>query len=198
MSSSSSAPVVNGFDIANLGERAGEDKFWAESGTTAGTAHGQTFRTGSAALWLRSVTYKINAGNEADPTKTYVVRIGKVSGTTFTQVHTETFTQTIQWLENRYMTWTFTSPVVLHGDTTYGLDIGMTNSTSTWQTGIPYLTLTANEYLGGQFYTSGGTTAGVGNNTLAFTVNRDRLAIRRTGRAEILCVQRWSLHSIRT
>ncbi len=175
MSSSASAPAVNGFDIANLGDRVGEDKFWAEGGTAAGSAHGQTFRTGSAALWLKSVTYKINAGNEADPTKTYVVRIGKVSGTTFTQVHTETFTQSIQWLENRYMTWTFTTPVLLYGDSTYGLDIGMTNSTSTWQTGIPYLTLTANDYLGGQFYLSGTATAGVGDNTLEFTVNRDRV-----------------------
>ncbi len=174
MSTSSSAPAVNGFDIANLGARAGEDKFWAEGGTTAGSAHGQTFRTGSAALWLRSVTYRINSGNEADPTKTYVVRIGRVSGTTFTQLHTETFTQSIQWLENRYMTWTFTAPVLLTGDSTYGLDIGMTNSTSAWQTGIPYLQLTANEYLGGQSYTSGTATAGVGNNTLTYTVDRDR------------------------
>jgi hypothetical protein len=175
MSSSSTAPAVNGFDIANLGTRADEDKFWAEAGTDAGKAHGQTFRTGSAALWLRSVTYKINAGSEADPTKTYVVRIGKVSGTTFTLAHTETFSQTIQWLENRYMTWTFTNPVVLHGDSTYGIDIGMTSSTSTWQTGIPYLTLTANDFLDGQLYMSGGTTAGVGSNSLAYTVNRDRV-----------------------
>jgi N-terminal domain of M60-like peptidases/Peptidase M60, enhancin and enhancin-like len=174
MTTGTTAPPVNEFDIANLGARAGEDKFWAEAGTLAGTAHGQTFRTGSEALFLRSVTYRINAGNEADPVKTYVVRVGKVTGTAFAQIHTETFTQSIQWLENRYMTYTFTNPVLLTGDGTYGVDIGMTNSTVSFSTGIPYLQTTANEYLDGQFYTSGGTTAGVGSNNLTYTVNRDR------------------------
>ncbi len=175
MSTSSSAPAVNGFDIANLAAQAGNDKFWAEAGTAAGAAKGQTFRTGSEALWLRSVTYKINSGNEADPIKTYVVRIGRVSGTAFTEIHTETFTQSIQWLASRYMTWTFTNPVLLTGDATYGIDIGMTASTSTWQTGIPYLTLTENEFLDGQLYYTGGATAGVGNNALTYTVNEDRV-----------------------
>ena len=134
---------------------------WAEGGNTdAGSVHGQTCRTGSAALWLRAVTYRTIPSGTATPTKTYVIRVGKVSGTTFTQVHSETFTQSINWNGSQYMTWTFTSPVLLDGDATYGLDIGMTNSTSTWQTGIPYLVVTANEYLGGQFYLSGTATAG--------------------------------------
>ena len=176
MSASASAPAVNGFDIANLGTQTANDKFWAEGGNTdAGSAHGQTFRTGSAALWLRSVTYKTISSGTATPTKTYVIRIGKVSGTTFTSVHSETFTQTINWNGSQYMTWTFTSPVLLDGDTTYGLDIGMTNSTSTWQTGIPYLVVTANEYLDGQFYLSGTATAGVGDNSLTYSMSKDRL-----------------------
>ena len=104
MTTSASAPVVDGFDIANLGEQTGNDKFWAESGTAAGTAHGQTFRTGSAAVWLRSVTYKTISSGSATPTKTYVVRVGKVSGTTFTPVYTQTFTQTNTWGTSRYMT----------------------------------------------------------------------------------------------
>jgi Peptidase M60, enhancin and enhancin-like/N-terminal domain of M60-like peptidases len=174
VSVSSSAPAVNGFDIANLGTRTGSDKFWAESGTAAGAAHGQTFQTISAPTWLRAVTYRTTPGNEADPTKTYVVRVGKVTGTSFAQVHTETFTQSIQWGSEQYMTWTFTAPVLLDGDTTYGVDVGMTSSTSTWQTGIPYLSVTADNYLGGQFYSSGGASPGVGNNTLSFTVTSDR------------------------
>jgi hypothetical protein len=174
ISVSSSAPAVNGYDIANLTTRTGSDKFWAEAGTAAGTAHGQTFNTGSAPTWLRSVTYRTTPGNEGDPTKTYVVRVGKVTGTSFAQVHTETFTQSIQWGSEQYMTWTFTSPVLLDGDTTYGVDVGMTSSTSTWQTGIPYLSVTDDNYLGGQFYTSGGASPGVGNSTLTFSVTSDR------------------------
>jgi hypothetical protein len=174
VSTSTTAPAVNGFDIANLGARTGSDKFWAEGGTTAGAAKGQTFRTGSEALWLRAVTYRIIDGSEADPTKTYVVRLGKVTGTAFTQVHTETFTQSAQWASGRYMTWTFTNPVVLHGDTTYGIDIGMTASTSTWQTGIPYLVTTANDFPGGQLYHSGTAAAGTGSSTLTISVDEDR------------------------
>ena len=175
VSTSTTAPVVDAYDIANLTERAGSDKFWADAGgVAAGAAKGQTFRTGPAALWLRSVTYRIIDGSEADPTKIYVVRVGKVSGTTFTQVHTETFTQSAQWASGRYMTWTFTAPVLLYGDTTYGIDIGMTNSTSSWDTGIPYLVITANDYLGGQLYNSGTNTAGVGDNTVEYTVGKDR------------------------
>jgi hypothetical protein len=121
------------------------------------------------------VTYKINSGNLATPTKTYVVRVGKVTGTAFVLTHTETFTQSVTWNASQYMTWTFTTPVVLHADTTYGFDIGMTNSTSAWQTGIPYLTVTANEYSDGQFYATGGSTAGAGGSTLAFSVGSDRL-----------------------
>ncbi len=174
MSASTTAPAVDAHDIANLSERTGEDKFWTEAGTEAGKAKGQTFRTGTEGKWLRSVSYRTNAGSEADPTKTYVVRLGKVSGSTFTLVHTETFSQTTQWTGGAYMTWTFTTPLVLQGDTTYGIDIGMTSSTSSWQTGIPYLMLTDNNYSGGQLYNTGGVTAGVGGTNLGFSASEDR------------------------
>ena len=175
VSVSSSNPTVNGFDIANFGARTGSDKFWAENGTDAGKAKGQTFRTRSEATWLRSVAYKTTSGNMGTPTKTYTVRVGKVVGTAFTVTHTETFTQSITWGSAQWMTFTFTSPVLLLGDTTYGVDIGMTSSTSTWQTGIPYLGTTDDDYTSGQLYNTGGTTAGVGGSTLALSVATDRL-----------------------
>ncbi len=175
LSVSSSNPAVNGFDIANFGARTGDDKFFSEAGTAAGKAKGQTFRTRSEATWLRSVSYKTISSGSAAATKTYTVRLGRVTGTTFTQTHTETFTQTIAWGGGQWMTFTFTSPVLLLGDTTYGMDIGMTSTTSTWQTGIPYLATTDDDYTGGQLYNTGGTTAGVGGNTVAFSVSQDRL-----------------------
>ena len=79
VSVSSSKPAVNGFDIANLGTRTGSDKFWAESGTEAGKAKGQTFRTGSEATVAALGDLQVDQpGNLATPTKTYVVRVGKV------------------------------------------------------------------------------------------------------------------------
>ena len=174
VSVSSSNPAVNGFDIANFGARTGSDKFFAENGTDSGKAKGQTFRTRSEATWLRSVACKTIGGVSATATKTYTVRVGKVVGTAFTVTHTETFTQSITWGSSQFMTFTFTSPVLLLGDTTYGVDIGMTSSTSTWQTGIPYLVTTDDDYTSGQLYNTGGTTAGVGGSTLTFSVSEDR------------------------
>ena len=176
ISVSSTQPTKNGFDIANFGASTGSDKFFADSGgAAAGAAQGQTFRTGSEATWLRSVTYRINGSSSATATKTYVVRLGKVSGSTFTQTHTETFSQTVTWNASQYMTWTFTSPVLLLGDTTYGVDVGMTASTSAWTTGIPYLVTTDEEYSAGQHYISSTNAAGVGDNSLTLSVAKDRL-----------------------
>ena len=137
VSVSSSNPAVNGFDIANFGTRTGNEKFFADDNADAGKAKGQTFRTRSEATWLRSVSYKTTTSGNATPTKTYTVRLGKVTGTTFTQTHTETFTQSITWPGGQWMTFTFTSPVLLLGDTTYGVDIGMTSSTSALDDGHP-------------------------------------------------------------
>lgn len=174
VSVSSSNPAVNGFDIASFGTRTGNEKFFADDNAEAGKAKGQTFRTRSEATWLRSVAYKIISSGSAAPTKTYTVRLGKVTGTTFTQTHTESFTQSITWGGSQWMTFTFTSPVLLLGDTTYGVDIGMNTSTSDWTTGIPYLITTDDDYTSGQLYNSGGVTAGVGTNSLTLSVAQDR------------------------
>lgn len=170
------APSVNGFDVANLIPRSGTDKWWVEAGTEASAAKGQTFRTTTTApLWLRAITYRIAPSTEADPTKTYVVRVGRITGTTFTAFHTETFTQTVTLTGQRYVTWRFANPVVLTGDATYGIDIGMTASTSAWTTGIPYLEYSGDTYANGEYYNSGGATAGVGNNTVQIFATRDRV-----------------------
>lgn len=170
------APAVNGFDIANLVPRNGTDKWWAETGTEAGKAKGQTFRTGSAPVWLRAITYRIAPGTEADPTKTYAVRVGTVASTTFTPFHTETFTQTVTLTGQRYVTWRFANPVLLTGDATYGIDIGLRSTTVPYTTGIPYLEYSDANYDNGEYYNSGGTTgSGVGNNTLQYFPTRDRV-----------------------
>jgi autotransporter-associated beta strand protein len=169
------APAVNGFDVANLVPRNGTDKWWSETGTDAGKAKGQTFRIGSVPLWLRAVTYRIAPNTEADPTKTYVVRVGRVAGTTFTAFHSETFTQTVTLTGQRYVTWRFANPVLLTGDDTYGFDIGMTSTTVPYTTGIPYLEYSDANYDNGEYYNSGGTSSGVGNTTLQYFPTRDRV-----------------------
>jgi len=168
MSSSLTAPTIDGEDIANYGTVTGSDKwFYEDSG--AGAVKGQTFTTGSSPLVFKAITYQ---GQKAEPTKTYAIRVGTVSGSTFTQIYSETATQTFTWNASEYMTWTFAAPVLLLPNTVYGIDVGMTGSTSAWQTGIPYINFTANVYAGGVQYSSG--TLGVGTSSLSLTGN-DRI-----------------------
>jgi hypothetical protein len=55
---------------------------------------------------------------------------------------------------------------LLLANTEYGIDAGMTASTSAWQTGIPYINRTADEYAGGTRYMSGVTGLGIGDSTM--------------------------------
>lgn len=173
MSADATAPTVNSYDVANYGTVTGTDKWWAENSTGAGSVKGQTFTTGGTELLLTAITYQIADNQKAEPTKTYVIRVGTVSGSTFTQIHSETATQSFTWNAGEYMTWTFDSPVPLSTHTLYGIDIGMTGSTSGWGTGIPYIKMTNNEYAGGVRYTSGQN--GVGTSTLNLDTSRDRI-----------------------
>lgn len=172
MSSSASAPVVNGKDIANFSTVNGTDKWFVEN-SAAGAAKGQTFTTGPGAVLFKSITYQVASSQKAEPTKQYVIRIGTVAGSTFAPVHTETATQSATWGGGHYMTWTFNSPILLNGNTIYGVDIGMTGSTSAWQTGIPYLNVTASNYAGGNRYNSG--TNGIGTSSITNVGSSDRI-----------------------
>jgi len=173
MSASTNAPVIDGADIANYGTVSGSDKWWSENSTGAGSAKGQTFTTGSLKVLLKAITYQVTATQKAEPTKTYVIRVGSVFSNIFTELHTETATQTFTWNGGEYMTWRLETPVLLEADTIYGIDIGLTHSTSGWRTGIPYINMGGNEYPGGSRYTTG--QAGVGTPQLNLDGNRDRI-----------------------
>jgi len=173
MSASLTAPVIDGEDIANYGPVTGTDKWWADS-KVSGRPKGQTFTTGGTAVLLRALTYQITSTQKAEPTKQYVIRVGTISKPSpsdpatwvFTQTYTETATQNFTWNASEYMTWTFDTPVLLSANTEYGIDVGMTSSTSAWQTGIPYINRTADEYPGGTRYMSGTTGLGIGDATM--------------------------------
>ncbi len=164
-SSGATAPTVDGFDIANYGTVTGTDKWWADA-AVSGRPKGQTFTTGSAKVLLNAITYQVTSTQKAEPTKTYVIRVGTISGTTFTEIYSETATQDFFWAGGEYMTWTLDTPVLLSANTEYGVDVGMTGSTSAWQTGIPYINRTADVYAGGTRYMSGTTGLGIGDTTM--------------------------------
>lgn len=176
-SSSATPPTVDGADVANLGAQSGTDKWFFQSGNEvdpADWAKGQTFTTGAATLLLNALTYKIASGNKKTAPTTYTIRIGMPSGTTFNQVFSETCSQTADTAAGDYVTWTFGAPVLLLPDTTYAIDVAMVSGT-TWQTGIPYLSFTADNFAGGQFYNSGPAGGSGGGPTISLNAARDRV-----------------------
>ncbi len=174
MSASPTAPPVDGEDIANAGAVTLKEKWFAgDAFGEPSSAKGQTFTAGIVDVRLKAITYQVAANQKAEPVKTYVIRVGKVSGTTFTGIHTETATQDFTWGGGEHMTWTFDSPVLLSANTTYAIDIGMTGSTSARQTGIPYLNCTGDTYAGGARYSSG--KGGVGVAKMRLHAGHDRI-----------------------
>jgi len=176
-SSSTNAPTVDATDIANLAPQTGSDKWWFQSANEAGVtnaAKGQTFTNGASAMLLKALTYKIDPTQKKTAPTTYTIRVGTVSGTSFTLVASETCTQTVDTAVGAYMTWTLASPVTLSPNTVYGLDVAMKSGTA-WQTGIPYLSYTGNTNAPrvGLYYDSGD--MGVGTNTITVNTARDRV-----------------------
>ena len=165
MSAGLAAPAVDGEDIANYGSVMGSDKWWMEASAT-GAPKGQTFTTGAAPVWVNSISYQITDTQKAEPTKTYTIRVGSVYGDVFTEIYSESATQSFTWNSSEYMTWTFDEPVLLAPNIEYGIDVGLITSTSGWTTGIPYINYTDNVYSGGTRYVSGADT-GIGDTTMS-------------------------------
>lgn len=153
VSSSQTAPVINDADLANYGAVSGTDKWWVSTSEPDSHARGQSFMTGPGALRLKAITYQTSTATV--PTKNFTIRVGKLNGTTFTESYSETATQDANWNAGDYVTWTFDSPPILDGNTVYGVDVGFNSSSTAWQTGIPYINLSDNEFPGGSRYTSG-------------------------------------------
>ena len=176
---SAERPAINNFDIANYGSPTGTDKWWTSHG-----AMGQTFTVGDLGATLNSITYEIQDNQSAEITKTWAIRVCTINKVVIDDpstwilnvIHTETATQdTVQWIgadkaastgvdAAPFMTWSLDSPVILSANTEYAIDVGLTDSSSGWQSGIPYIKLTGNDYAGGTRYISG--TSGVGDSSL--------------------------------
>ena len=175
MSNSATAPAVDGFDIASYGTPTGQDKWWPEEAGAFGNPGktvGQTFTTGSEDVMLNALTFQIR--DVTEPTKTYTIRVGSVSGSTFTEIASESATQSFATAADDYWTWTLDSPVLLSANTVYGVDVGLNASTSEWTTGIPYVYYTADVYAGGTRFRSGTAGNGVGDTSMS-QVSGDRV-----------------------
>ncbi|MHC4740453.1 MAG: M60 family metallopeptidase, partial [Planctomycetota bacterium] len=168
MSASPTAPVVDSKDVANYIDTGNTDKWFCIDGEAASKVMGQTFTTGGTQVNLKAITYQVADNQKAEPTKTYTIRVGTVSGSTFTEIYSETATQNFTWNYGEYMTWTLDTPLLLEANTVYAMDVGMNSSTSGWQTGIPYLQYSnVSQYAGGTRYISGtGSPPGVGDTTM--------------------------------
>ena len=173
VNSASTAPVVDGVDIAMLNQEGvthSNGKLWTDTPVL-----GQTFTTGNACAWLDAIT--VQTGTSFLATKTYSLRIGEVSSATINVIATDSATQSADVNAGDYVTFTLSSPVFLWADTAYGFDIAMTSSTTAWQTGIPYLNQNAGtNYTGGQGYSTGknhvpGDTISLGSFDRVFHVN---------------------------
>ena len=172
MTNSSTPPTVDGADIAWLGTPTSSDKWWPDPATTYGNPGktvGQSFTTGSEDVLLNAFTHQVTSATQ--PTKTYTIRVGSVSGTTFDVFHTETATQSFATSLNDYWTWTFDTPVPLSANTLYGVDVGLTSSSSAWQTGIPYVHYNSDSatYPGGTRFRTGTVGYGVGDSSMGQT-----------------------------
>ena len=175
MSNSAAAPAVDGFDIASYETPTGQDKWWpgdASAFGNPGKTVGQTFTTGSEDVMLNAFTFQIR--DVTEPTKTYTIRVGSVSGSTFTEIASESATQSFATAADDYWTWTLDSPVLLSANMVYGVDVGLNASTSVWQTGIPYVYYTADVYAGGTRFRSGTAGLGVGDTSMS-QVSGDRV-----------------------
>ena len=130
------APVVDGHDIGVLTTPGTDtDKTWSDTAN-----HGQSFTTGANPLGYELRSFTVQTSSQAPATKTWDIRIGEISGTTFTPISYLTdYEQTAGMNANDYLTFNFDPAVQLEPNKTYGVDFEMTASTTPWQDGIPYL-----------------------------------------------------------
>jgi len=111
------APTVDGADMANLGFTVTTAEKWWNDAAAFGATRGQTFTTVGADVLLNAIAYQIVSTQKAEPPKTYVIRVGTFSGSTFREICRGTATQAFTWSASEYMTWKFDSPVFMSAKT---------------------------------------------------------------------------------
>lgn len=155
-------PVVDGADIANLGAATGSEKLWTDT-----RAIGQSFTTGNNPLGYDLGAITLRSHTNAPAIKRYTLTVGTVTGTSYGAFFTESnIVQSANSLAGDYWTFLFSSPIHLNPNTLYGFDLAMNSSTTAWQSGIPYRSITGNNYAGGAQFRS--TTNATSTGTIGF------------------------------
>lgn len=170
MSISATPPAVNNADIAMLNVAgqfdAGGDQghIWSNR-----PVQGQTFTTGAhdAGYTLSGITLRNLNNTITNNTATWTVRVGTVSGNTFTPIASENSNNSISYVPGSYLSFIFATPLELNANTLYGFDWDTTGS------GFVTANNADSNYLGGTAFSSG--SGGVpSNNNLVFR-NVDRV-----------------------
>lgn len=159
-----SAPSIDGADIASLNASGSHtEKLWTDT-----RAIGQTFTMGAESAYLNAVT--LQSSTAFPGPKSYRVRVGSVTGTSFSELAANDVDQTGGVNINDFITFSFETPALLNANEMYGFDIAMTSSDNGWGDGIPYMFSSA--YNGGQAYRS--TVNAMGTENFEF-INGDKI-----------------------
>lgn len=166
---SGSAPTVDDADIAMLNV-AGQSDAGGDQGHIWSNrpVQGQTFTTGSNVLGyeLDAITLRNFNNNVAGNAATWTVRVGTVSGTTFTPITSETSNNSISYVPGDYLTFSYASTINLAPNTTYGFDWGTSGS------GFVTANNANTNYSGGEAFSSGTNSAPDDANLLFRGVDR--------------------------
>lgn len=126
ISISSVAPIFNNADLGYL-TLSGATKASAGDPTDVWgdrPVQGQTFLTGSNAEGYNLSAISLVVNRNIDEYES-LLRVGEISGTSFTELRTETGTNTMPSSDQDYVTFTLDAFVHLAANTTYGFDWGV-------------------------------------------------------------------------
>ena len=143
---------MDGADIAMLNTTGAFDTGGNEGHIWANRpVMGQTFTTlGDAGYTLTSATLQNRNNTINNNVATWTLRVGTVSGNTFSPIATETSNNSISYAPLDYLTFTFASPVALSANTVYGFDWTTTGSGFVTENNVD------SNYAGGTNFRSGG------------------------------------------
>jgi hypothetical protein len=151
LTNSTTAPTMDGEDIGNTAAPTGGQSTWSDR-----PVQGQTFLTDADGGDLNAITIMLNEGANApiEGWKDYQLRLGTMDLLSDPMVlnveHISVSRYEADADNDSYFTFTFDSPISLTGDTLYGFDVGLAGSSTGWQSGIPQIRTTDDEYADGQ------------------------------------------------
>jgi len=151
ISVSTTAPTVDGADIANLVAPTASAPTFNDR-----PVQGQTFTTGSdLGQQLNALTVMISETNGTvfEGWKDYRIRFGTPDSplTTLTPIINEVARYNPDLVTNTqyYFTFTLDTPIALAANTSYMFDVGVAGSQEGWQSGIPNIHRSGDDYAGG-------------------------------------------------